>query len=576
MVARKLALFFICLVALAVRSANAQSEARIRIVVPSIDQAEKSLQWLIEQSPTGDLKKQWAKLKEDVLEAFTEGMDLTKPLEIDLVFRKEDMAYEFRIPILKLTGEKGIIPNIEGSGFKVKPVVPGQKDFFEVAEKGKKPVYLRIVKDYGWVSPLKAAVPANLPNAASDMGPLLALKKDVVADLQNDEAGLKDRKDNFQQLRKQFEALIKLHRNEDKNAFELRKLALTQQLDEAERFVVESQTLHGSWITAATATPPVARGEIALTALPGTDLLKSLQEFATKPSYFANVAVQDDPMLSGKLTFPLDPMRVRHLKEFFKAVRPTLETEIAARPSKTDAQKAAMKDATNKFLDMLDAGAGLGVVDSFINTHAVAENKKVLVCGIRVADGNAALDIIKLLPQIQPEWQINPTPVEHGGVSIHELTIPKFRQESFQKIFAGETTLHVGLSKDALWIAAGTDAVKHLNAAIDQVAQPAPQKVDPVFLKYVLQMSQLVPLMEVVQKEAPAGNGAKTKEQQQAEKDLEKFRKLAHEAMGNTKSIWHGELKRTDDKIEGFLELDQNVLKYIGSLIADGVKTTLQ
>ena len=77
MFVRKLSLLFICLSGIAGGSAFGQSEARIRVVIPSIDQAEDDLKWMIELSPdTATLKKQWKRLKEDILDAFTQGVDL--------------------------------------------------------------------------------------------------------------------------------------------------------------------------------------------------------------------------------------------------------------------------------------------------------------------------------------------------------------------------------------------------------------------------------------------------------------------------------------------------------------------
>ena len=86
----------------------------------------------------------------------------------------------------------------------------------------------------------------------------------------------------------------------------------------------------------------------------------------------------------------------------------------------------------------------------------------------------------------------------------------------------------------------------------------------------------ILTLLEIVQKEAPALNSSKDKEQIQAQKELERHRKIAQDAMGNCESLMHGELKRTENTIEGYLEINACVLKYIGALIADGVKTTLQ
>ena len=88
MFVRKLALFSV-FVSSAVTSAFAQSEARVRVVIPSVKAVEDDLKWLIELSPKPDLQKQWKTLKSDFLDAFTQGVDESKPLALDLVFRKD-------------------------------------------------------------------------------------------------------------------------------------------------------------------------------------------------------------------------------------------------------------------------------------------------------------------------------------------------------------------------------------------------------------------------------------------------------------------------------------------------------
>ena len=571
MFVRKLALFFIALTGLAVQTAVAQSEARIRVVIPSVTAVEDDLKWLIELSPTPDLKKQWKNVKENLIEAFTQGVDEKKPLSIDLVFRKDELSYESRIPISNLLNKNnGFLPSLRGMGYQNKAI--GQ-DFYEVFEKGKKPFFLRYEKDYAWIASLKESVPANRPLPTADLQPLLNLKKDVVAELKNDAAGLAKRRANFQALRTQFEALVRIKRNEDQNVFNLRKLSATQYLNEAERFLVESESLQASWTTNAVSPDGFGRGEFSLTALPETDLLKSIEQFAVKPSYFANVKLHDSPIAVGRLNFPLDSVRVAHLKDFYKAVRPVVESEIKARPAATysDEQKAATQQATTTFLDLLNAGLDLGVVDAFVDAHGVSPGKNSLVCGIRTANGKQADEIVKILPKLKSEWEVKLDVHEHGGVKIHELTVPKTRLESFQKVFANNTVIYVGTSQDAVWGAAGVDGLAQLKTAIDQVAQPAPEKADPVVVSYQVQFARLVKLVEVIQKELPAVAGL-TKDQQQQRKDLEKYRKLAQDAMAGCESLMKGELRRTDNKIEGFIDMNECVLKYIGSVVADGAK----
>jgi len=573
---RKLATLLICLSGLAVSSAYAQSESRIRVAAPSIDAAQSRLKDIIELSPTPVLKRQWKKLKEDVLDAFTQGVDATRPVGLDIVFRKDAMSHIARIPIDLFDDSKkgGFLQGIQGMGYTTKELAKGE--LYEVQEKRRPAFFLRYdaKTKYVWLATTKSDIPNPLPNPIKDLESLLELKKDIVAQIKNDAEGTSKRRENFEGLRKEFEALIKLRRNEDKNAFEMRKLALTQQLDEAERFLVESEEMLVHWKTEPMATK--ARGELSLTALPNTDLEKSLHEFAVKPSYFANVVLHKEPLAVGRVTFPLDQVRSKHVKEFFKLVRPTLEAEIDKREGKSESEKAAAKEASNKFLDMLDAGVALGVVDAFADAHAVSAGKNVLVSGIRATDGKAADELIKLLPKMHSEWQVKPDAQEHGGVSIHELTVPKSRMESFQKVFPGESLIYVGTSKEAVWVAAGTEAVKHLTEAIDQVAKPAPEKADPVVVSYQIQLAKLVTLMEIVEKENPIGNVAPTKEQKQRQKEIERFRNLAQQAMGGCASLMHGELRRTDNKIEGFIEMNNCVLTFIGSVIADKVKEVLQ
>ena len=571
MFVRKLALFFIAIAGLAVQSAVAQSEARIRVVIPSVSAVEDDLKWLVELSPTADLKKQWKNIKDNLIGAFTQGVDEKKPISIDVVFRKDELSYESRIPVSNLLNRAtGFIPSLKGMGYQNKAI--GQ-DFYEIFEKGKKPFFLRYEKDYAWIASLKESVPANRPIPTADLQPLLALNKDVVTELKNDTAGLAKRRDNFKELRKQFEALIRIKRNEDQNVFNLRKLSATQYLNEAERFLVESESLQASWTTNAVSPDGSGRGEFSLTALPETDLLKSIEQFAVKPSYFANVKLHESPIAVGRLNFPLDSVRVTHIKDFYKAVRPVIESEIKARPAATysDEQKAATQQATNTFLDLLTAGLDLGVVDAFIDAHAVAPGNNVLVCGIRTANGKQADEIVKVLPKLKAEWEVKLDVHEHGGVKIHELTVPKTRLESFQKAFADNTVLYVGTSQDAVWGAVGADGLAQLKTAIDQTAQPAPEKADPVVVSYQVQLAKLVKLVDIIQKELPAVAGL-TKDQQQQRKDLDKYRKLAQDAMAGCESLLKGELRRTDNKIEGFVELNECALKYIGSVIADGAK----
>ena len=82
-------------------AANAQSEARIKVIQPGITRLEEDLKYLVELSPTPALKKQWKTLK-DLIDSFAEGLDPVQPIRVDLVFGKKSLSYESHFPMTKL------------------------------------------------------------------------------------------------------------------------------------------------------------------------------------------------------------------------------------------------------------------------------------------------------------------------------------------------------------------------------------------------------------------------------------------------------------------------------------------
>jgi hypothetical protein len=127
-----------------------------------------------------------------------------------------------------------------------------------------------------------------------------------------------------------------------------------------------------------------------------------------------------------------------------------------------------------------------------------------------------------------------------------------------------------------------------LKLAIDQVALPLPANPDPVFLNYRFQVAKLATFLDALQLKLPSLDTSKSSKETEktskereklakdAEKNLEKYTKLAEESMKGCESLIQGELRRTGDTIEGFLEINECALKYIGSVIADKVKEYVQ
>lgn len=573
------------------RPVLAQPEARFQVVQTGVAPLKEDLKYLVELSPTPALKGQWKTL-EGLIDSFAQGLNETKPIRVDVIVGK-DVDYELHVPIAALTGNNGFIANVKGLGYKVAPVPGTPKDtLFTLTPGGgggkgagaaaaKKPAYMRYVAATGYASiaATQAAIPANMPDPIKGVQPLLAKNLDVAAYLKNDADGLTARKANFQQLRRQLEAGLTFKRGEDKNEFALRKLSLAQNLNEAERFVVETEELLLGWTTsiADKSNPGKGHADFSISALPGTSLAASTQILASKPSYFANVELNAKPVVSGKVNFAIDDLRAGHLKEFYATVRPIMEAQIDKRATlEGAAQKAAAKKGAGLLVDLLTDNLQLKCADFFMDLHSAGDGKYTLVCGARVSNGKTVDKIIALLPEVNAGREVKMDIQALGDASLHSVAVPQRRQDAFHKLFPGENVIYIATSADAVWGAAGVNAIAELETAMKATAKPAPETADPKILSFTAEAARLVELMDIVRPEPQKIDETLSKEElaraRQREKEVEQIRKLAIDATKNCDAIFNGEVKKNGNAIEGSLDVSECVLKFVGSVIADFAK----
>lgn len=553
-------------------AANAQSEARIKIIQPGITRLEEDLKYLIELSPTPALKKQWKTVKE-LIDSFAVGLDPLQPMRVDLVFGKKSLAYESHFPVTKLEGPNGFLQNIADLGYKNKKEATGLFSLTEGAKGAAKQLgYLRDANKYGSIAPTKEAVPANLAHPITEaLKAYLAKGYDIAAELKNDPAdakGLADRRANFKELRTQLEAGIKFKRDEDKNTFELRKLSVVQNLAEAERFLVETELLTMNWITDVVGKE--GRGELSFAAIPGTDLHASAALLGAKPSQFSNVKAPETTLATGRINFTIDQLRTGHLKNFYKAFRPVLAAQLDGLESLTDAdQKTAAKQAGDLLLNILDASATMGVLDGCMDLTAAGDGKHSFLGGIRAADGKAAEQILALFPRMLPGHEVKLNVATVAETSLHTLTVPAKRLTRFQKYFPGETVVFLATSKEAVWLAIGPNAQADLTAAITAATGPLPEMPDATIASFSANMAELVEFYDALAPEKAESKGPKTT----AQKEREKIRGLAAQAVAGCEPRLTTAFKRNGNAIEGTSVVSECALKFVGTLIADFAKS---
>jgi hypothetical protein len=558
-------------------------EPKITIGGASAQRLREDLKYLAELAPA-PLNKKWKTL-EDTLLSFETGVNPDVPLQLDFYFAAKGVKFGAALPVTKVTGRNGFIENLESFGFDVgKPNAQGLIEVkqAQATNRGKKkaaaagpppkPFFMRELAGAKYVvlHSDAAAIPANLANPQTALDAWIKPPVDVAVQLKNDAAGLKSRHDNFAEMRKELEAAIQFKRSDSEADIELRKLALRQNLAEAERFLAESENLAATWVTDPAA--KAAKGEMTLSALAGTSLEESIKLLCEKPSAFANVKFHPKPALQLRVNFPIDDLRSGHAKELYPKLLPVLNADIDARPALTASGKTASKKALGILFEMLTDAIPMKVLDGIIDVHATADGKHGVVCGIRAADGTKATAALEQFPNIRDGWKFKQAVAEHGGVTIHEMTVAPHRMEEFRAICGGDPIVLIGVSKDIVWGAAGQDAMTKLKTAIDQAAAPLPDKADPVFASVQMRFAPWVEVLDILRKrETKPANEKKTAQEisqdKEAERQRTKLRKIAQDAFAPSDDLLTATLRRENDTVHGHLDASLGIQRFLGSVL---------
>ena len=377
----------VCLLG-AVHPAAAQNTVpTVTIMLSSEGQLESDLQAIMEMGGK-DSAEQWP-IIQAVLSAFNAGIDPARPIRIDIIFG-DVRDYRISIPYVK---QKDILGNIHGfiGGRAPRPIGSGL-----YALNG--PAFQGVLRDntkikYVIIAANKNNIPANF-DPRPDLQPLLDAGYDLAAAVKNTAEGVDDRKKAIADLREELLGGLKKTAEETDLEFEIRTVGLVHQLEELERLFADSESLVLGWTT--DAAKKEARMDLELTALPGTDLEKSILELGAKPSLFSSAAKSANSMFFGRVNHSLDKMRKAHLDEMLTLLTSQSIAEIDASDKVAADHKDASKDAATAFFEMLKAGSVMGVFDGFADIDH-GEQGRSIVGTIRAADGTKINGILTSL-----------------------------------------------------------------------------------------------------------------------------------------------------------------------------------
>ena len=520
-------------------------------------------------------KKEWPNVK-GTLDYFLSGVDGTKPIRVDVLTGGANTETVLHVPIGKKKGNDfaDFRTNLGTFGF---AIAKQKANLFKLTLAVQPPqiFWMRYQNGYASIAEKQAHVPANIPNPSIAVQPLVKRGFDVAANLENAADGQDSRKKQFQSIRDNLTDALKLKKDEEADEFEIRKLVLDQQLDELQRFYVQSEKMILGWTT------DVAKKEgwldIELTPIKDTELDKSVNLFNNAASFFVNVERNPNAILSARLNHPLDEMRKAHLLEFFKLIRPNTKRRIDKGDKRTDDEKTARKQITDLMIDLLEQGTDGGIVDGFLEVTQIDE-KKTLVGGIKIPDGAKAFEIMKLVTAAAADLKVKLEIEKVGDVSIHSVSIPEDDKIKVQELLGKIDVFYAGTSKDSLWIAAGDKALESLKAAIEKVRAPAKEGVESPAVETFVKLGPWIKYLDKRRQRLDKENAGKelTEPEKTQRKESDQRRQNALKSFAEGHDTITFQLNRVDKHIEGKLIIGEGIFRFMGNEIAKFSEETLQ
>jgi hypothetical protein len=551
------------------RDAQAQGFPSVSLMVKSTKEVENDLEFIVKLAgPKG--AAQWPNIKA-IMPAFLGGIDSSKPIRVDFVF-VNGMDIRYVIPVAA-GGERSLIANIGGFAGAKRPKRL-KKGYYRIDGPAFEGV-VRILGAYAIISSNPKLVPAGFAGPLVPIQPLIKADYDVGAIVKNTAEGAANRKKVMDDLRKEVNGTLKQRDDESEKEYELRAIALVQQIDELERIFVESDQLAFGWTT--DVEKKEGRLHLELTALAKTDLEKSIEELASKPSLFAAIGRSENTIFFGRINHALDQMRQDNIQELLKLLQAQAEAKLNESANINDEDKDALREAAAIYFNILSAGTKMGAIDGFVNAELI-EGKRAVTGGIRLADSADALKLLQALGMTDTQIAMNAVKLE-SGLDLHRVTFGEDHGNDLRDLF-GATDFLVGFpSKDVVLYASGDEADKRIEAAVTALNGEQPEN-DGTFLETWARVGAWVQILKDrrvrIEKDQKLDPEKMTAEDRTKwEEDVE-LREEALKAFATQGDTIHTKLQRKDNKVVGVTVFAEDLLKFVGLQIAKFSEKSLQ
>jgi hypothetical protein len=568
----KLAVYFALLLTTAFSSAAtaiAQSpqDARITISHPGFGSLKTDLKTLLDLTLPAE-QTQWENI-EGYIDTFAIGIDDGRPVLVSAITGVKPNALLIWVPLSDTQPLfKEFRENLESLGY-------------EIARDSKDHSLYQISQDpeFGWLR-IVAETRYAVFVLTSDKGTMPALKNLVLkaqmpegkisgnmsAEILNTDVSpeaQKHRREAFGEVRRVSMETVQKRPEESATEFELRKLAVKQQMDEGERLLAEAGRI-AMILTLDKKNPaaPVASLSVSANAIMGSSLADAIAQIGTRPDAFAGLAKLEGSALSGRLNHPVDPMRQANILAFLSLTEKDLADRLKVSKERTDAEKEMSNKVTTGVLDVLRGSIKAGWLNGFI--EAVPDGKGDFIT-VGAFSSPASANLTKVLPELANAGKGNQVEMNvdaEGDVAIHRVQLAEGYIDLVDRIFGVKKDLFIGIGPAHVWLASGPGSVQQMKKTIAGLGEPQMSDT-PVHVE--ISLLPWVQRFEDIAKTAPPGKTPEALELQR-EWARRRSRAIASFANGGDKLVLDFKVKAGE--VTGELSLETGILRFGGKLMS--------
>lgn len=455
-------------------------------------------------------------------------------------------------------------------------------------------------KSYASISELQEDVPAEIVTPDVTLNGLFTKGHDFAVYSLNTEAEAKVRAAAALKIKEIKLADLKKNTDESQEAFDLRKLVLSQQADKLGLLFAESLLLEAGWTT--DEAKHLAFGQSHWTARPNTNLAKWITQLGSSKSHFSSLSGTEKSVLTARVLIPTYGDNAIRMKEVYKQTPIVLKQKIEANNDLNAEEKTARIGVTEAAIEALSNSLEVGALDLFVDIAPSEGKFHSFVLGARSADVRASIEtLVGHLGKVRTGWSSKINIETVGETKFHSFTVSKTPQ-SLLDFYGGDGTVYVAAGPDFVGFASGVGSLEVLKNLVEQ-ATSGEKKTPESFVDVRFHALESLDLAHAFLQEKDfnllnlmQNNGIqrgtpepKTKDTPKGKKPVGKagkndtmstlknfeWQKTAIEAMRGTDDLVTIQLKLTQGAIDGEAKVSEGVLTALGAVIAKFAKENL-